>query len=298
MRIRHFRTCAGFIRILILAIFISGCFSDNKQNVSDISPKTIRIGTYNVQDLFDEFDDPALFDGPPAKPEKLEALAEIILKFDCDILALQEVENIEFLERFNSEYLNGKYSEVILEEGSDPRGIDVAILSDLPILSRKSFSDRILKSDSEKVLFPRKVLAVNFISPDNEIWTFITVHLKAGPDFKSCESRISEARAIAEICRDEGYVNFFGKGRVILAGDLNSEPSSEAVRILKGVPFSDPARDLPQRATHKSGKTFDYILLSPDADYEYIVGSIEIFHYSLSKKASDHFPVTCEINFR
>ena len=134
--------------------------------------KTITIMTFNVENLFDNSDDPnkndsshfALEDKQSdehkdecAKIEvkswrdrclyldwndevlekKLNAVAGAILSVGDgrgpDVLALQEVENISILERLRTEYLGAaNYQPAILVEGTDIRGIDVAFLSRLP----------------------------------------------------------------------------------------------------------------------------------------------------------------------
>ena len=52
---------------------------------------------------------------------------------DADVLAVQEVEHIGILKRFNRDYLDGLYPYAVLVEGNDQRLIDVGILSRLPI---------------------------------------------------------------------------------------------------------------------------------------------------------------------
>jgi len=55
---------------------------------------------------------------------------------DVDVLAVQEVEDIDILKRFNREKkygLDGLYKYQVLVEGNDDRLIDIRILSKLPI---------------------------------------------------------------------------------------------------------------------------------------------------------------------
>jgi endonuclease/exonuclease/phosphatase family metal-dependent hydrolase len=263
------------------------------------APEYIRIATYNVKDMFDEIDDPHKTDGPPIEPDRLQALAEVIMAVDADILALQEVENLEFLQEFNEEYLGAGYPEVALIEGNDPRGIDVAVLSKIAILDVVSYKDRRIPDpvSGGTIQFSRDLVAVRFPGPGNSIWTLLTTHLKSGVEPESVERRTLQAEEIAEICREDGYVSQYGRGFVILAGDLNAEPWSDDLEALSGVPFSDPARDLPFRRTHAGGKVLDYILLSPDADSRYMVGSVTIYTEPPSRDASDHFPVYLDLYF-
>ena len=96
----------------------------------------VRLATYNVLNLFDAEDDPYCDDeGTNPKPrEQLEKLAETIRNVNADVLALQEVENRRYLERFNTAFLGDLgYEHVVLFEGNDGRGIDVAVLSRLPV---------------------------------------------------------------------------------------------------------------------------------------------------------------------
>lgn len=66
-------------------------------------------------------------------PDDTEEIAERILNMDLDVLAVQEVENIEILKEFNKEQLGGLYPHKVLIEGNDNRFIDVGLLSKLPL---------------------------------------------------------------------------------------------------------------------------------------------------------------------
>ena len=67
------------------------------------APGTIRVVTYNVENLFDDVDDPSLSgrneDIDDTKPgAELAALAETIRRLDADVIALQEIESREALD--------------------------------------------------------------------------------------------------------------------------------------------------------------------------------------------------------
>lgn len=140
---------------------------------ADAAAQSLTIMTFNVENLFDNVDDPGKDDGTYlaladkqndahraacAKIEvphwreqcqewdwsdtiierKLRVIADAILQVGngrgADVIALQEVENIRILERLRNEYLaEAGYLPAILIEGNDLRGIDVAFLSRLPL---------------------------------------------------------------------------------------------------------------------------------------------------------------------
>lgn len=285
------------ISMVVVMIVLPGCAQCKSIALSEIKHNTIRIGTYNVKNLFDGMDDPLKLDDQIPEPQRLKAISEIIHRIDCDVLALQEVENLDILNWFNDEYLHGRYSNAILVEGNDPRGIDVAVLSNMEIKNVVSFRERdiYVAANHEFSKFSRDLLAVVWEGPDGRQWTLLTTHLKAGGMILDRERRKSQATAIAEIIREQGYVDKWGRGITILAGDLNAEPWEDDLAALSRVPFSDPGRDLPYRYTHASRKTLDYILLSPEADLRYIIGSYTVYRDYPASIASDHYPVFLDL---
>ena len=97
-------------------------------------PKTLRVGTYNILNLYDHA--PAHAEGTfPATKERArrQGNARAIEEINPDFQVVIEVENIAALRRFNENYLESQY-EPLLIEGNDSR-IDVAILikRNLPI---------------------------------------------------------------------------------------------------------------------------------------------------------------------
>lgn len=179
----------------------------------------VTVMSFNVQNLFDNDDDPGKDDkaylplaakqndehiaacneievdrwrdeclyldwSDEALDLKLQLLADTIRQVadgaGPDVIALQEVENLDVLERLRTEYLDGLgYLESILVEGADARGIDVAFLSKLPLaadpvlhpLSLSDFPDR--KRDT------RGVLQADFKLPNGGVLTGFSVHFPA-----------------------------------------------------------------------------------------------------------------------
>jgi predicted extracellular nuclease len=91
------------------------------------------VATYNLYNLFDEFDDPDKEDAV-LDPEEVELLLtkHALAIHDYlrmpDLIAVQEVENLEILERLaNTEPIAGYYGAVLID-GPYPRAVDVGLL--------------------------------------------------------------------------------------------------------------------------------------------------------------------------
>src|SRR5262249_20777003 len=123
---------------------------------------------------------------------KLERLASVILQVNDgrgpDILALQEVENRDVLERLRTGHLAAAgYRTSILIEGDDPRGIAVAFLSRFPLhgAARLHRTAR-ARGESGDV---RGILEATFELDDGTLLTGYCVHLPA--PMHPAEARLS-----------------------------------------------------------------------------------------------------------
>ena len=104
---------------LILVLF----FSFNLQ------AKTLKILLWNTENFFDTKDEPKKDDTILTNEQfnqKLDNISSKIKEINPDIVGLCEVENIYVLEEIAKK---ADYKYFYLEEGNDPRGIDVGVLS-------------------------------------------------------------------------------------------------------------------------------------------------------------------------
>lgn len=203
--------------------FLSSCLSATQTEPAD-GVHQLAIMAYNVENLFDTIDNPEKEDDTFLPIElkrdarhkqkcmkigvaswqqdclyfdwdegtlkkKMERLADVVKSVNAgrgpDILLLEEVENIEILERFNTEYLSQLgYRTVVLLEGRDDRGIDQAILSRLPLYDRPINHPLPLKATGAGLRkdpsLTRGLLQANLVLPDRSILTVFAVHLPAG----------------------------------------------------------------------------------------------------------------------
>ncbi|MFZ4404857.1 MAG: endonuclease/exonuclease/phosphatase family protein [Pseudobdellovibrionaceae bacterium] len=175
------------------------------------SPTSQVVMTYNVENLFDTQDDPQKEDNTflPLKLKnthghkrfcqkikikkwrqeclykdwsesllhlKLQRLSGSILQINAgkgpDLLILEEVENINVLEKLNKDFLSpADYRSVVLIEGDDPRGIDLAMLSRWPMVG----PGKLHRIPGQAKL--RGILHADFLLPDGSVLTSFAVHL-------------------------------------------------------------------------------------------------------------------------
>jgi endonuclease/exonuclease/phosphatase family metal-dependent hydrolase len=222
----------------------------------------VTVGTFNLNNLFTRWNFQAeikpgtqltqvtemtagenvrfrTFKGKVVHGKAAEATAQIsnrVLSINVDVLAVQEVENIEALQTFNREHLGGAYPYVVLVEGNDPRLIDVGVLSKLPIGRIVSHQTEPDPARATERVFGRDLLQVDVLAVDRtkRLFTLFNTHLKSNyvdwrePDPVTAASdanqlRMRQARAIAEIVGRELRPN----SPYVVVGDMNDDPDSE-----------------------------------------------------------------------
>jgi len=248
----------------------------------------LRLVSYNVENLFDDHDDPALSgryeDINSTKPaEHLKALADTIRLLDPDVLALQEVESEQALLWFRDRYLADMgYDHVASPDAGDERGIEQAVLSRYPIVETKNWvglplggvhpekwGDDVNWNAGKPITFHRSPLLATVEVPGREAsdppyrLTLLVVHKKSGRH--AGYWREKEAAKTAEIIADLRREN--PERNIAVLGDFNAEPDEQpVVRYLSdGLidAFASRKKGDPAWVTHESGRTIDHILVTP-----------------------------------
>ncbi|MEU5540487.1 endonuclease/exonuclease/phosphatase family protein [Streptomyces sp. NPDC020362] len=198
----------------------------------------------------------------------------VVSEVDADILLTVEVEDRLTLERFNTQVLAGAlgrrpYPYSLLIDGNDPRGIDIGIFSRHPITSVRS---HIFDTNPERPadrLFSRDCPEFE-IQLDGSPLVILGNHLKS--KFQDDpELRLAQAKRVAEIYREAAERT----PHVMVAGDLNDDPESEAVAELLDAGLRDA---MSHRSYHGDPGThgkcasprdkIDYLLLPPPLWHE------------------------------
>jgi endonuclease/exonuclease/phosphatase family metal-dependent hydrolase len=152
-----------------------------------------------------------------------------------DVWAVQEVEDIDTLRFFAANDLGGRYPYVVLIEGNDPRLIDLAVLSRLPLGAVTSWQHAVHRDDPGRRVFGRDLLEVEVLDArrTRRLFTLFNTHLKShfvpfGQDPEAGAAtanrrRQRQAETVARIVAartrpDSSYV---------VTGDMNDPPDSE-----------------------------------------------------------------------
>ncbi len=258
-------------------------------------PKNLTIATFNCENLFKRFKfsskvsqakkDAAIANGfimddglfVTLIDEEKELTAQAIKATDADIICLQEVENLDTLKSFQSQFLAGKYPYKYLIDGNDPRLIDVAVLSKVEAthLITHQFDKK-----GNSLVFSRDCLEIEFNIEGTPLTLFVN-HFKSMLDKSDPKAGLENTMAKRKIQSErlvEIITNKFGndpsKEHFIVLGDLNDFMPSAGLEPLLCQPWLENvvARlDPAEQWTHywdgapKSEdpyKQIDYLLLS------------------------------------
>lgn len=172
------------------------------------------------------------FNTRPIKAQATENTGKVIKALNADVLCVVEVESRETLGDFNSQVLGTKkFAEHMVIDGNDPRGIDVGILSSLPLNSMRSHVHE--KSGNSK-LFSRDCVEHEVILASGQPLWVLCNHFKSklGAAAASDARRKKQAERVAQILGDRFDLK---TDLVVVAGDMNDEPGSTPLVPLLGV---------------------------------------------------------------
>ncbi len=316
----------------------------------------VTVGTFNLNNLFSRFNFTAAFSSNEANVIETsmtlnldtdedfrfrkfqgrlvigkrdidrQRIAERILRNDLDVLAVQEVEDIDTLKRFNRQELNGLYPHVVLIEGNDLRLIDVALMSKLPIGGVRSWQTAVHPDSPDRRIFSRDLLEVDILNQtrSRRLLTIFNNHLKSkfnqyndpAVDQQNDKRRHRQTEIIADIVERVTRPN----SRYIILGDMNDSPDAPALEPIISIDNQEMVNGLANpvetrefnagigdpidsRWTHRfrnAGEThfelLDQIWLSPSLGNR-LTGSFIDRRKRAGGDGSDHDPAWVELDF-
>ncbi len=284
-----------------------------------LEAKDVKIATYNVQNLFDLVDNGTEYkEYVPGKKSgwtkevfetKVKNIAKVIRDIDADIIALEEIENLNSARILNRALKEKSYPYIYTF--FNDKSVGEVLFSRYPVANKYS-----LEIDG----FPRKIGVVKFYIDYQKL----TIYINHWPSFKhGFEARKKYAQAIKK--------DLNPKDEVVILGDLNApykirkeEWGKSIVEVLKAGKFDKPLYNLwyeiapNERYTYIYGRVrnaLDHIIVSKnmfdDKRFEYKPKSFHVFkpdylvdkrgypkRWKISKKGkhlgegfSDHLPI-------
>ncbi|MEM9294688.1 MAG: endonuclease/exonuclease/phosphatase family protein [Planctomycetota bacterium] len=283
-------------------------------------PTKVTVMTYNVQNFFDEHDDPYTEDSDrPKDAASIRLIAAAIAAADADVIAFQEIERGELLQAMVDRHLRGKgYEYVELSMTNSDRGIQLGVVSRLPIDRIASYRTRTLVEPGfpRRFRFARDVMHVTLDAGEGRTIELLNLHLKsnrtvADDDRNSMKWRSAEAREARKIALELAErKDAYGKSYVLVLGDFNSDfemregdqrpwPATAILRsqdeqgglvdVHDGLP-REARVTLPGRGRYPPA-VFDFILASSDLAELLVDGSSKVMQQERFADGSDHKPV-------
>ncbi len=168
------------------------------------------------------------------KGEQIENTARVIKAVKPDILCFVEVEGREALRRFDTDILKNMFDDMIVVDGNDPRGIDVALAARKPLPIRAVRTNVLARDAKPGYVFSRDCLEGDFQINGRRL-TVLVNHFKA-KDRTPRESDAKRERQAAKL-REFLTTRFdLSKDLVLVSGDFNDEPDSLPLKPLVTTP--------------------------------------------------------------
>lgn len=217
-----------------------------------MAEQRIRVMAYNLENLFDHLDDPRTNDqaylplawkashkehakscprkghyrqecleldwNEAAVSAKMANLAKVILSVNAgrgpDLLLVSEVENAAILKQFNDTYLKAAgYKTLVHADSPDPRGIDTAMLTRLPLVGEARLHE--LTLPGKKTKRTRGILQARFRLNSGAILTAFALHFPS-PRHPS-EQRVAALKQLTKLAKAAAT----DSAVVIAGGDFN-----------------------------------------------------------------------------
>jgi endonuclease/exonuclease/phosphatase family metal-dependent hydrolase len=261
------------------------------------------LAWWNVQNCFDTVDDPRHDDtvaGERDYSDKISALSDVIRTLDADIVGLAEIENITVLEDLADD---SGYPWFYLEEGNDPRGIDVALMSRYRAEYRSHRDQPVPYPGNPRYKFsrdcPEAVITIN-----GHRLVLMLNHLKSklGNAEKNRAKQLAQCRGILDIIADRYAVEPVPPAYIIM-GDFNSNRYSEPLNLLEKsgliiLNYRERIEKVYTTVYRGQKQELDYFILNRQMHSKTSKQSLYAVHSRHITEISDHFPLVLRITLK
>lgn len=236
-------------RWLVLLVFLGSLCLLAQSFKSGSTPKNYLVGFYNVENLFDTINDPTSGDDdftPHGKNKwdtkkykiKLNNLAKVISSFEKNnlpiVVGFAEIENKQVLtDLIQTKALStGKYG-IIHRNSPDERGIDVAAIYRMDVLTEVSYEFLTVKLPDEK----DKTRDILYLKAKSGKKNTLHIFYNHWPSRREGEKE-SEPKRIAAAkvlkAKVDAVLSTDASAQIIVMGDFNDEPKNKSIAEILG----------------------------------------------------------------
>lgn len=209
---------------LIFACLASGCCAE------------LRIATYNLRNylVMDRMVSERWRPSYPKRESEKAVVRKIIRETDPDVLAIQEIGTVDFLEELRTDLAREglHYSYAVHLSGPDPDR-HIALLSKAAATEVVKHTDLSFKYLDRRERVKRGMLEVSYDDGEGGIFKLFVVHLKSryAEDEEDPESNLRRTRE-AEACRNRIIDRTYNlkKESFMILGDFNDSPNTAPLR--------------------------------------------------------------------
>ncbi len=210
-----------------------------------------KFAFYNTENSFDTINDPTINDEdflPTSKIpwtserywHKLNNIARVVTAIDSTnlpaVVGFAEVENISVLNDLTTKTkLKDKGYQCILEEGNDPRGIDVGMIFRKNVLKYIGHS----AFPSAQSFKTRSILYVRLADAKKDTFHIFVNHWKSrtGGASETEPQRLENARTLKH--HTDSLLASNPRAKIIIMGDFNDEPDNKSLNDVLGAQKTD-----------------------------------------------------------
>ncbi len=276
---------------------------------------TVRIATWNVENMVDGFDDPyvdASFEnnGGRDREAKLERVVEVLRALNADVVVLQEFEHSRFLRTLANERFPELGYRFFAGTESSNWYQNVVVMSRLPLGVVRNYANVYTPvpgiRDSAgrpevQSLINNRMWVLELFAREQSTMHLAGLHLKAGRTPRDTAMRSGQVRFLQG---ELGEMARYSMG-VMVAGDLNATPGSRELDELiagagVGIPLIDPlaGRGILTHPAENPSRQLDHILVDRRLAARLIPDGVRVarpFSAEAMAVAADHLPVVATL---
>lgn len=270
--------------------------------LASVYAESLSVMHWNISNAFDTVKDDKKNDtvlSTQKYNDKMSITAGIIKRQMPNIVTLCEVENIDVLSDLAARC---GYEYFYLIEGNDPRGIDVAVMSEYEMNYRSNKDMPTPYPGNPRYKFSRDCVSAQFKTSSGKSFCIITTHLKSSfrDDGKSGMKREAQAKGMLNVIENI-YKEEKDEPFLIVTGDLNTNRYSSTLQILEKaglqiLNYKEKQDDFYTYIYKKEKQDLDYIIVNKKLEKAMKRPKLRTINSKIISDVSDHYPILLEFD--